>query len=69
MFTRDKSREMWLLHRDKNTAFFHASIKDKHRTTISEIKLSNGATTGDPNDIIDEVVTHFESRFTVGYFQ
>ncbi|XP_059065840.1 uncharacterized protein LOC131857377 [Cryptomeria japonica] len=60
VFCKQKSRETWLEVGDKNTKFFHNSIRMRRvRNHISRIKLSNGFEVANPIIIAKEVVDFF----------
>ncbi|KAH7844186.1 hypothetical protein Vadar_025275 [Vaccinium darrowii] len=64
MFWKQKSRVNWLQNGDKNTRFFHASVKQRRSINrISGIKNSNGVWTSEPQEIQTEFRQYFSSIF------
>lgn len=58
-----KSRQLWLKDGDRNSRFFHNSIKDRNRkNSISVLEGVNGRVEG-VDDVKREVKNHFENYF------
>ncbi|KAI9200065.1 hypothetical protein LWI28_002180 [Acer negundo] len=63
-FYRDWSRVRWLRDGDRNTSFFHASIKRRqYRNTISTISI-NGVLSEDRPTIRDHIISYYSSLFS-----
>ncbi|XP_058103424.1 uncharacterized protein LOC131246992 [Magnolia sinica] len=67
IFWKQKSIINWLAEGDRNTRFFHTSVKCKQRKTeIQEIELETGEYVTNLNVIKSEVVMHFQQSFNGG---
>ncbi|PNX60422.1 hypothetical protein L195_g060173, partial [Trifolium pratense] len=62
---KQRSRELWLQHGDKNTKFFHmkANIR-RSKNQIEKITDSQGHTHNDDDGIEKVLVNHFKTLFT-----
>ncbi|KAI9187392.1 hypothetical protein LWI28_027606 [Acer negundo] len=64
-FYRDRSRVRWLRDGDRNTSFFHASIKRRqYRNTISALSI-NGVLSEDRPTIRDHIISYYSSLFSL----
>ncbi|KAI9190970.1 hypothetical protein LWI28_001563 [Acer negundo] len=61
-FYRDRSRVRWLRDGDRNTSFFHASIKHRYRNTISALSI-NGVLSEDQPTIRDHTISYYSVLF------
>lgn len=60
---RFKSRELWLINRNKNTCFFNNSLKERYRRNgITSLEGSNGKLEG-VGEIKKAVKKHFKTFF------
>ena len=63
-FFRDRSRVRWLRDGDRNTSFFHASIKRrKYRNAILAL-LINGVLSEDWPTIRDHIISYYFDLFS-----
>ncbi|KAI9192521.1 hypothetical protein LWI28_024081 [Acer negundo] len=63
-FYRDRSRVRWLRNGDRNTSFFHASIKRRqYRNTISALSI-NGVLSEDRPTIRDHIISYYFGLFS-----
>ncbi|KAI9187344.1 hypothetical protein LWI28_027039 [Acer negundo] len=63
-FYRDRSRVRWLHDGDRNTSFFHASIKRRqYRNTISAISI-NGVLSEDRPNIREHIISYYSGLFS-----
>ena len=63
VYWRQKSREKWLKEGDRNTKFFHNSIKMRRaHNKIFSIENSEGIMVNDPNVIKKEAIAFFKER-------
>ncbi|KAI9199991.1 hypothetical protein LWI28_001193 [Acer negundo] len=63
-FYRDRSRVRWLHDGDRNTSFFHASIKRRqYRNTISALSI-NGILSEDRPTIRDHIISYYSGLFS-----
>ncbi|XP_023926387.2 uncharacterized protein LOC112037802 [Quercus suber] len=61
---RQKSRELWLKHGDKNSKFFHLStIIQRRRNNIDSIKTENGSWISETSHIQNHFLNGFKSLF------
>ncbi|KAI9173782.1 hypothetical protein LWI28_006415 [Acer negundo] len=64
-FYRDRSRVRWLRDGDRNTSFFHASIKRRqYRNTISALSI-NGVLSEDRPNIRDHIISYYSGLFSL----
>lgn len=61
---REKARVKWLSEGDRNTAYFHACIKERHFQSKWNFCLDNGDFTSDTDVIGPIAVSHFSNLFT-----
>ncbi|KAK1549712.1 hypothetical protein Q3G72_006607 [Acer saccharum] len=62
-FLRDRSRVRWLRDGDRNTSFFHASIKRRqYRNAISTLSI-NGVLSEDRLTIKDHIISYYSDLF------
>ncbi|CAM8972587.1 unnamed protein product [Rhodiola kirilowii] len=59
----EKSKHKWFAEGDRNTSFFHASIKARRVHNTMKLELPGGTYTEDADTIGDKAVTYFESLF------
>ncbi|KAF7822170.1 reverse transcriptase [Senna tora] len=60
-----KSRQMWLMHGDRNTKYFHTLVKKRRvNNRISRIKLDNGQWTQSYSEMENVVVDYFSNVYT-----
>ncbi|GAV70101.1 hypothetical protein CFOL_v3_13599 [Cephalotus follicularis] len=64
---RDKARVKWLSEGDRNTAFFHACIKEKRNHMHLNFILPDGSHTDNPDTLGPMAVEHF-SQILTSYF-
>ncbi|KAI9154331.1 hypothetical protein LWI28_024522 [Acer negundo] len=63
-FYRDRSRVRWLRDRDRNTTFFHASIKHRqYRSTISALSINRVLSEYRPT-IRDHIISYYSGLFS-----
>lgn len=63
---RDKARISWLKDGNRNTAFFHATIKARRKQSNMTLSRSNGSITTNPSEIGHEAVNYYSNLFN-GY--
>ena len=65
IFWKQRSRQDWINHGDRNTKFFHGKAKQRvERNTISAIRDEAGQTYEDEQEIMEVFITHFSNLFT-----
>uniref|UniRef100_A0A803L0F3 Reverse transcriptase zinc-binding domain-containing protein n=1 Tax=Chenopodium quinoa TaxID=63459 RepID=A0A803L0F3_CHEQI len=65
MYWKQRSRQDWLQHGDKNTTFFHTKTKQRaERNNIKKIKDEAGNEFDDEEKITEVFVNYFEGMFT-----
>ena len=65
MYWKQRSRQSWLQHGDKNTTFFHAKAKQREtRNNIVKLKDAAGNEYKDEDQITELLATFFEELFT-----
>ena len=65
MIWRQKSRELWLKHGDKNSKFFHLStIFQRRRNNIDSIKAENGSWISEASHIRNHFLKGFKNLFS-----
>nr|XP_027081023.1 uncharacterized protein LOC113703745 [Coffea arabica] len=64
MFWSQKSRVQWLKEGDRNTHFFHSSVKGRRqRNKLHRLLRENGDWTNSEEEIGEEVVSHYKDLF------
>ena len=64
IFWKQRSRQDWLCHGDRNTQFFHSKAKQRERrNNISRLKDAAGAIHEDEESIAEVLVNHFQEMF------
>ncbi|GJZ49247.1 putative RNA-directed DNA polymerase, eukaryota, reverse transcriptase zinc-binding domain protein [Tanacetum coccineum] len=58
-----KAKIKWALEGDKNTSFFHGTLKKKRRQLAIRGILKNGDWIDAPDDVKEEFLAHFRNRF------
>ncbi|KAL9686800.1 hypothetical protein QQ045_031193 [Rhodiola kirilowii] len=59
----EKSKTKWLTDGDRNSSFFHASIKARHSHNKMKLELADGSFSEDPDIIGNKAVTYFLGLF------
>lgn len=60
---KDKARISWLKEGDRNSAFFHASIKARRVRNSFQLRRPDGSLTKDRDEIGKEAVAYYERLF------
>ena len=64
MYWSQKSRVTWLKEGDKNSQFFHASVKDRRRRNrMSNVQRDDGIWTKSEKEIGKEVASYYQQLF------
>ncbi|XP_028082975.1 uncharacterized protein LOC114284266 [Camellia sinensis] len=67
MYLHQRSRVHWLNFGDRNSAFFHATIKQRHqRNQILQLKCEDGTLLSSESDINSHLFTYFSNLFSGG---
>jgi hypothetical protein len=62
---KQRAKEDWLRHRDRNTKYFHAyATQKRRRTTVEQIKNEEGICCSIPETIKDAFVKYYSKLFT-----
>lgn len=63
-FYRQRAKKHWEVHGDRNTSYFHNSLRKRQRRNhIVSIKNEHGDNLFDPDDIAHEFVHYFKTIF------